>query len=102
MFDGQIYEIGEKDMAFPDYIATHLKRQSIFRDNPITGDNLYQLAILELGDDASTIEVKPEEAFDRSDTDHPRSKIIPSGINRVARAPRSDSGRGEGVVTKER
>ena len=102
MFDGQIYEIGEKDMAFPDYIARHLKRQSIFRDNPITGDNLYQLAVLEDGDDVAPIEVKPEESFDRSDTDYPKSKIIPSGIHRIARAPKADSGRGETVTTKER
>lgn len=100
MFDGQTYEIGDKDMAFPDYIARHLQKQSIFRDNPITGERLYQLAILEQGDDVSPIEVKPEDSFDRTDTEWPKTKIIPSSIHRIARAPKADSADRQ-VVTKE-
>jgi len=100
MFDGQVYEIGEKDIAFPDYIARHLKKQSIMRDNPITGEQLYQLAIVEDGDDLSPIAEKPLETFDRSDTDWPKSKIISSGINRIARAPKADSSDRQ-VGTKE-
>lgn len=91
MFDGQVYEIGEKDMAFPDYIARHLRKQSVLRDNPITGEALYQLGIVEDGDDLSPIEEKPVEVFDRTDTDWPKSKIIPSGVNRIPRAPKADS-----------
>jgi hypothetical protein len=100
MFDGQVYEVGVKDTAFPDYIARHLQRQSIMRDNPITGERLYQLAILELGDDTSPIEFRPEDPFDRSDTDWPKTKLVPSGINRIARAPKADSSDRQ-VGTKE-
>lgn len=103
MFDGQVYEVGEKDVAFPDYIARHLRGQSILKDNPVTGDRLYQLAVIEDGDDVSPIEEKPEDPFDRSDTDWPKSKVIPSGVNRVSRAPREGSGQsGAGTSNKER
>lgn len=99
MFDGQTYEIGEKDVAFPDYIARHLQRQSIFRDNPVSGEVLFQLAILENGDDTSTIVEKPVDPFDRSDTEWPKTKVIPSSVQRTARAPRDGSGAAE-VATK--
>lgn len=100
MWDGQVYEVGAKDVAFPDYIARHLRRQSIFRENPVTGETLYQLAVLEDGDDTSPIEEKPVDPFDRSDTEYPKSKVISSGVNRVPRAPREGSGMA-GAGTKQ-
>lgn len=102
MFDGQVYEIGpHKDVPFPDYIARHLQKQSVFKDNPITGEILYSLGIVEAGDDLAPIEEKPVDPFDRSDTDWPKSKVIPSTVNRIPRAPREGSGQ-SGVTTKER
>jgi hypothetical protein len=101
MYDGKEYEIADT-LLVPDYIGEHLKRQSIVRDNPVfPSANTYQLGIVEKGDDVSPILEKPVEAFDRSDTEHPKSKIVPSGIRQNAPAPREGSGANQ-VLTKER
>jgi hypothetical protein len=99
-YDGKEYMVVDK-LVLPAAVARHLKKQSIIRDNPIVpGLNEYQLGIVEDGDDVSPISEKPLESMDRSDTDHPKSKIIPSGIRQMA-APREGSGESR-VHTKER
>ena len=100
MYDGVEYTVDDT-LAVPEYIGNHLKRQSIIRDNPITGDNDYRLGIIERGDPISPLETLPEDPFDRSDTDHPRTKIIPSGVRSTRPAPREGSGQSQ-VLTKER
>jgi hypothetical protein len=100
MYDGVEYTVADT-LAVPDYIAQHLKRQSIVRDNPITGDNAYRLGIVEIGDPIDPIAELPAESFDRSDTDHPRSKLISSGIRSARPAPREGSGVSQ-VSTKDR
>lgn len=79
MWDGQTYTVTDT-LAVPDYVAFHLKKQSIIKDNPVTGDNEYRLAIVELGEDDSPVEELPVETLDRSDMDYPRAKIIQSGV----------------------
>lgn len=79
MYDGEKYVI--KDVVtLPDYIAYHLRKQSIIRDNPITGDNSYRLGIVELGDDVSPLTELPLESLDRTDMDWRKVKIIPSNV----------------------
>ncbi len=99
-FDGQVYEVRDT-LVVPDYVAVHLKRQSIVRDNPVTGDNEYRLAIVEHGDSAEPLTSLPLETLDRSDMEYPRAKVIPSNIRQSAPAPRDGTG-SHGVSTKER
>jgi hypothetical protein len=91
MWDGQTYEVVDT-LACLDYIARHLKRQSIIRDNPINpGLNEYRLAIVEDGDDQSklTFDSLPQESLDRSDMDEFRKVVIkPSGIRTPPPAPK--------------
>lgn len=98
MYDGEVYTVVD-DLILPAHIAKHLKNQSIIRDNPITGDNEYRLGIVENGDPVDLLDVLPEETFDRSDTDFPRSKVIQSNIKHGRPAARSGPGNAE-VATK--
>lgn len=101
MFDGQEYVVVDT-ATLPDHVAQHLKRQSIIRDNPITGDNDYQLGIVENEDPLEPILELPAETFDRSDTDYPKSKVIPSGIRMGRPAPRTGTGEHSASSSKER
>ena len=101
MFDGQTYTVVDT-LAVPDYVAYHLKNQSIIRDNPVTGDNEYRLAIVEQGDDDRPIEELPLETLDHSDMDWPKVKVIPSNVRATRPEPRG-SGRFDSLImTKER
>lgn len=100
MYDGVEYTVADT-LAVPDYVALHLKRQSIVRDNPVTGDNEYRLGIIELGDPVDEIKELPADTFDRSDTDHPKVKYIQSGI-RSTRPPMREGTGASQVSTKER
>ena len=90
MFNGETYEVKDT-LAVPDYIAHHLKKQSIIRDNPITGDNDYRLGIVEIGDNVEPLKLGelPLESLDRSDMEEFRKVVIkPSGIHTAAPGPR--------------
>lgn len=89
MFDGETYEVVDT-LAVPDYIAEHLKKQSIVRDNPVNaGANEYRLGIVEKGDDVSPLAALPQESFDRSDMNEFTKVVIkPSGIRQTAPAPK--------------
>ena len=89
MFDGETYVVADT-LAVPDFVAHHLKRQSIIRDNPVNaGANEYRLAILELHDDATPLTALPPESFDRTDLDEFRKVVIkPSGIRTTTPASR--------------
>lgn len=84
MFDGQTYEVATT-LTVPDFVAYHLKKQSIVRDNPVNaGANEYRLAIVELGDEDSPLGALPLESFDRTDLDEFRKVVIkPSGIRQA-------------------
>lgn len=90
MFDGQTYVIKDT-LAVPDYVAFHLRRQSICRDNPANpGANVYRLAILERGEDDSPIEEIPVESMDRTDmNEFTKVKIVGSNV-RNTRPERKD------------
>lgn len=92
MFDGQTYTVTE-ELKVPDYVAIHIKKQSVIRDNPVTAQNDYQLGIVELGDPVTPISEKPQESLDRSDMDEFRKVVLrPSGIRSNApgsRVPRT-------------
>lgn len=101
-FDGTEYTVVDK-LVVPAAVARHLKKQSIIRDNPVVpGLNEYQLGIVENGDDVTPISEKPLESMDRSDTDHPKSKIVPSGIRHGAPVLREGAGTAQVYTTKER
>ena len=74
-FDGQPYVITDT-LAVPDNIAYHLKRQSIIKDNPITGESDFRLCILEIDGDMEPILELPVETLDRTDMDFPKTKLI--------------------------
>ena len=75
MHDGQEYVIPDK-LALLDYIARHLKKQSILKRNPVTGEELYRLAIIEDGDEDSEIKMLPKESLDRTDMDMPDVEYV--------------------------
>ena len=66
MFDGEKYEV--KDTAVvPETVAYHLKKQSVIRDNPVTGEQEYRLNIVEEDGPGEDLESLPVESLDRSD-----------------------------------
>ena len=75
-FDGQPYTVSDT-LAVPDYIAYHLKRHSIVKDNPVTGEADYQLCILEIDGDVEPLLEIPAESLDRQDMDYPKTKLVP-------------------------
>lgn len=89
MFDGQVYRV-EDVLTVPDYIAIHLKRQSIIRDNPVNaGANEYRLAIVEWNDNSEPLTQLPAESLDRTDLNEFRKVIIKSsGVRQSIPAPR--------------
>jgi hypothetical protein len=100
-YDGKEYTV-VTTLVLPAVVARHLKKQSIIRDNPVVPSlNEFRLGIIEDGDDVSPLDALPQESMDRSDTDYPKSKIVPSGVRQGASAPRSGSGSTQ-VYTKER
>jgi len=90
MFDGETYTVVDT-LAVPDYVAYHLKKQSIIRDNPVNaGSNEYRLGIVEKNDDVSPLVSLPLESLDRTDMDEFRKVVIkPSGIRQSVPAPKS-------------
>lgn len=100
MFDGERYIVRDT-LAVPDFIALHIKNQSIIRDNPITGERAFSLAIPELGDDESPIAELPVETLDRSDMDMPKVKYVKSNIRNAVPMHKEFSDRGV-VTSKER
>ncbi len=90
MWDGETYKVVDT-MAVPDYVAYHLKKQSIIRDNPINaGSNEYSLGIVENGDVVTPLSELPLESLDRTDMDEFRKVVIkPSGIRGPVPAPKS-------------
>lgn len=81
MFDGETYVVKDT-LAVPDFVAYHLKRQSICKDNPVDpGANQYRLAIVERGDDDSPLDELPAESLDRSDmNEFSKTKLIGSNV----------------------
>ena len=91
MWDGQEYVVSDR-LTVPDFIAWHLKKQSIVSDNPVVpGDNVYRLGILETGDDLSPIEaVLPAESLSRRDFDEfQKVNLVPSGIRTSRPEPKT-------------
>ena len=89
-FDGQRYEVKDR-LAVPDYVAHHLKRQSIVRDNPVTGESVYRLSIVELDGDQPVLDALPVETLDRTDMEFPKAKLIP-GVKTPVSPPRESFG----------
>ena len=101
MYDGEKYVVVDT-LAVPAFIAHHLKRQSIFRDNPIAGVQEYRLAIQELDGEMDEILELPPESLDRSDMEHPKVKYVDSKVRPTPPAQRG-SGRFDSMpMTKER
>lgn len=98
MYDAQEYTVVDT-LAVPDYVARHIKSQSIIRDNPVTGDNDYQLAIIEDGDDQTPLVEIPVESLDRADMPDFRKVVIKgSGVRIVAPMPGSKGQRGDQTI----
>lgn len=76
-FDGVSYEVpGNGSAHLPDFIATHIRNQSVIKDNPVTGEREFRLAIVELGDDDSPLLELPLEVMDRTDMELRKVKIV--------------------------
>ena len=90
MWDGETYTVKDT-LAVPDYIAYHLKKQSIIRDNPVNpGMNDYQLGIVERNDNVEPLDELPLESLDRSDMEDFRKVVLkPSGIRATVPAPKT-------------
>ena len=100
MYDGVAYTLSPgATLTVPDFIAFHLKNQSVYRMNPILGDADYRLVIPELGDDETIVDAFPEEVLDRVDMNLNKTRIVrlgnrpPAPVHRVA---------GSAVTIKER
>lgn len=91
MYNGLEYEV-KKELTLPAHIARHLKNQSVYSDNPVTGERKFRLAIVEDGDDDSPLGDLPLDSLDRSDTDMPKVEYRGSGIKNAVPAQRG-SGR---------
>jgi hypothetical protein len=101
MFDGQTYVVKDT-LAVPDYVAFHLKKQSVVKDNPATGNNEYRLAILERGDDDSPLAELPIEAMDRTDmNEFQKVKYVGTGIKSTRPEQRARFGSIE-IAAKDR
>lgn len=74
-FDGQPYVVTDT-LAVPDHVAFHLKKQSIVKDNPVTGEATYRLCILERDGDMEPLEELPAESLDRQDMDFPKAILV--------------------------
>ena len=91
MFDGQDYTVADT-LVLPDYVARHLRKQSVATDNPITGERTYRLAVIEDGDDDSPLEALPLESLDRTDMDLRKVVLVPSRLKAPPPTPRSTFG----------
>ena len=102
MWDGETYEVKDT-LAVPDYVAIHLKRQSIIRDNPVNpGMNDYRLGIVENGDPTDMLETLPLESLDRTDMDDFRKVVLkPSGIRSTIPAPKGGQRTSDTIRTTE-
>lgn len=96
MYDGVTYEIKDQ-MTVTAYVARHLKNQSIYSDNPVTGERKFRLAIVEEGDDASPLGELPLDSLDRTDMDMPRVEYRGSGWKPSVPVPRG-SGRFDSIT----
>ena len=99
-YDGQEYVVKDT-LTVPDNVARHLQGQSVVRDNPITGEREYRLAIVETDGPMDNLESLPIETLDRTDFDVFRKvQIVDLKANKpVPPAPRG-SGRDVAIVTK--
>ena len=76
-YDGVSYNIpAGKTVPLLDYVALHLRNQSVIKDNPVTGEREFKLAIVELGDDDSPLTEIPIESMDRTDMDLRKVRIV--------------------------
>ena len=100
VYDGVKYTIPEHgQMTLLRDIAIHLKQQSIFKSNPISGEKEYRLAIVEDGDEDTPLDSLPQETLDRTDMDLNKTKIVVVG-NRPAVPVRGVGG--NAITAKER
>jgi len=75
-YDGVEYVVKDQ-LTLPSFVARHLQNQSVVRDNPVTGEREYRLAVVEdeVQDPQEDIEVLPKESLDRSDLDPRHTKV---------------------------
>lgn len=100
MYDGVPYEVADK-LSLPDFVARHLQKQSLIRDNPVSGAREFRLAIVEEDEKDGplpNIEELPIESLDRSDFLDFR-KVVYVDISRQNR-PLPPAERGSGRDTQ--
>lgn len=103
MYDGQRYPIKPgTTLTLPDFVARHIRNQSVYLENPVTGERHFRLAIVEEGDDDSPLDELPIESLDR--TDMALNKVVHVKTNaRPAPPERRGSWRFDSLpITKER
>ena len=89
MYDGISYKV-VTDLTLPDHIARHLKKRSLIRDNPVTGEQEFRLAIVEEGDEDTPLEMLPRESLDRTDMDYRRVTYIETNTRPVPPPSKAD------------
>jgi len=104
MFDGQEYVVADR-LSVPSHVARHLQGQSVVRDNPITGEREYRLAIVEEEGEKEDLVALPSESLDRSDYDSFRKVEYVTTKSPIPRPAPRGSGRGDSAAitsSKER
>ncbi len=102
MYDGHKYVVKDT-LTVPDYVAQHLQQQSVIRDNPITGEREFRLAILEVDGPMEDLERLPVESLDRTDFDVFRKvEYMDLKSNKPIPPAQRGSGRDTTIVTKDK
>jgi hypothetical protein len=99
MYNGVVYEV-KTTMTVPAHIARHLKHQSVYSDNPVTGERKFRLAIVEDGDDDSPLGELPLDSLDRTDMEMPNVEYKGSGVKTGMPAQRG-SGRFDSITVTD-
>ena len=95
MYDGVVYTVPPRgQLTLLSYIARHIKNQSVFLDNPITGEKEFRLAIAEDGDEVAPLaeEQLPVESFNRLDMDLNKVRIVRTNTRPAVPMHRDNAG----------
>mgnify|MGYP001566626560 FL=1 len=91
MYDGKTYVVKDR-LTLPVEVARHVHNRSVIRDNPVTGEREYRLAIVEEEGDLENLTALPAETLDRSDFDSLRKVEIIDMRNPVVPPARTAGG----------
>ena len=91
MYDGKTYTVTDR-LTLPEFVARHIHNRSMIRDNPISGEREFSLAIVEEEGEMENLAALPTETLDRSDFDSLRKVEILDMRNPVIPPQRTAGG----------